>query len=162
MTAPAARRVAARPSPLLHAFDTRRRKADPCTIVILGANGDLAKRKLLPALYQLAKDGLLPDSCSVLGMAREEMNDDKFRALMQDNRRLTTLADEMALCRQYLNLEQLRLGERLRVDWDVEAMPGDALVPGAPEQETRHDGAGIGRAGMAVGRPERAGPRGVL
>jgi len=52
-----------------------------------------------------------------------------FRALMQDNRRLTTLADEMALCRQYLNLEQLRLGERLQVDWDVAAMPEDALVP---------------------------------
>ena len=52
-----------------------------------------------------------------------------FRALMQDNRRLTTLADELALCRQYLNLEQLRLGERLHVDWDVQAMPGDALVP---------------------------------
>ena len=52
-----------------------------------------------------------------------------FRALMQDNRRLTTLADELALCRQYLNLEQLRLGERLQVDWDVQTMPGDALVP---------------------------------
>ena len=52
-----------------------------------------------------------------------------FRALMQDNRHLTTLADELALCRQYLNLEQLRLGERLQVDWDVEGMPGDALVP---------------------------------
>ena len=48
---------------------------------------------------------------------------------MQDNRRLTTLADELALCRQYLNLEQLRLGERLQVDWDVQTMPGDALVP---------------------------------
>ena len=52
-----------------------------------------------------------------------------FRALMQDNRRLTTLADEVALCRQYLNLEQLRLGERLQIAWDVEALPGDALVP---------------------------------
>jgi two-component system, LytTR family, sensor histidine kinase AlgZ len=52
-----------------------------------------------------------------------------FRALMQDNRRLTTLADELALCRQYLNLEQLRLGERLQVDWDVQTMPDDALVP---------------------------------
>jgi two-component system sensor histidine kinase AlgZ len=52
-----------------------------------------------------------------------------FRALMQDNRRLTTLADDVALCRQYLNLEQLRLGERLRVDWDVTAMPQEALVP---------------------------------
>ncbi len=52
-----------------------------------------------------------------------------FRSLMQDNRRLTTLAEELALCRQYLNLEQLRLGERLHVEWDVETLPGDALVP---------------------------------
>jgi two-component system sensor histidine kinase AlgZ len=52
-----------------------------------------------------------------------------YRVLMQDNRRLTTLADELALCRQYLNLEQLRLGERLQVHWDIETMPGDALVP---------------------------------
>ena len=52
-----------------------------------------------------------------------------FRALMQDNRRLTTLADELALCRQYLNLEQLRLGDRLKIDWDIGRMPADALVP---------------------------------
>ena len=52
-----------------------------------------------------------------------------FRALMQDNRRLTTLAEELALCRQYLSLEQLRLGERLKIEWDVQTMPGDALVP---------------------------------
>jgi two-component system sensor histidine kinase AlgZ len=52
-----------------------------------------------------------------------------FRALMQDNRQLSTLADELALCRQYLSLEQLRLGERLRIDWEVEDAPGDARVP---------------------------------
>jgi len=52
-----------------------------------------------------------------------------FRALMQDNRRLTTLADEVALCRQYLSLEQLRLGERLQIAWEIGGMPGDALVP---------------------------------
>ena len=63
--------------------------------------------------------------------AEEALEDlaELFRALMQDNRRLTTLADELALCRQYLNLEQLRLGERLQVDWDVQTMPDDALVP---------------------------------
>jgi len=63
--------------------------------------------------------------------AEEALEDlaELFRALMQDNRRLSTLDDELALCRQYLNLEQLRLGERLRVDWDLAAMPGDALVP---------------------------------
>jgi len=63
--------------------------------------------------------------------AEEALEDlaELFRALMQDNRRLTTFADELALCRQYLNLEQLRLGERLQVDWDVATMPADALVP---------------------------------
>ena len=54
---------------------------------------------------------------------------DLFRVLMRDNRELTPLAEEVELCRQYLDLEQLRLGERLVVDWNVKSMPGDALVP---------------------------------
>jgi two-component system sensor histidine kinase AlgZ len=54
---------------------------------------------------------------------------DLFRVLMRDNRELTPLADEVELCRQYLELEQLRLGDRLVVDWNVKSMPGDALVP---------------------------------
>jgi two-component system sensor histidine kinase AlgZ len=52
-----------------------------------------------------------------------------FRTLMADNRELAPLAREVALCRQYLSLEQLRLGERLKVDWRTERMPADALVP---------------------------------
>ncbi len=54
---------------------------------------------------------------------------DLFRVLMRDNRELAPLADEVELCRQYLELEQLRLGERLLVDWNVKSMPGDAMVP---------------------------------
>ncbi len=63
--------------------------------------------------------------------AEEALEDlaELYRALMQDNRHLSTLADELALCRQYLSLEQLRLGERLQVDWDIATMPEDALVP---------------------------------
>jgi two-component system, LytTR family, sensor histidine kinase AlgZ len=52
-----------------------------------------------------------------------------FRSLMQDNRDLVPLSAEIALARQYLDLERLRLGERLRVRWDVESCPPDALVP---------------------------------
>lgn len=52
-----------------------------------------------------------------------------FRALMRDNRELVPLSDEIALCRQYLDLEKLRLGERLNVEWDIADMPGDAQVP---------------------------------
>jgi two-component system sensor histidine kinase AlgZ len=54
---------------------------------------------------------------------------DLFRVLMRDNRDLAPLADELELCRQYLELEQLRLGERLTVDWNLKSMPADALVP---------------------------------
>jgi len=63
--------------------------------------------------------------------AEEALQDmaDLFRVLMRDNRDLAPLADEVELCRQYLALEQLRLGERLQLDWNVKSMPADALVP---------------------------------
>jgi two-component system sensor histidine kinase AlgZ len=54
---------------------------------------------------------------------------DLFRVLMADNRELAPLDREVDLCRQYLGLEQLRLGERLQVEWRVDRMPRDALVP---------------------------------
>jgi two-component system sensor histidine kinase AlgZ len=54
---------------------------------------------------------------------------DLFRVLMADNRTLAPLANEVQLVRQYLALEELRLGERLRVTWRTETMPADALVP---------------------------------
>jgi two-component system sensor histidine kinase AlgZ len=60
--------------------------------------------------------------------ALEDMAD-LFRVLMADNRDLSTLEREVELTRQYLSLEQLRLGERLRVEWHIENMPGDALIP---------------------------------
>jgi two-component system sensor histidine kinase AlgZ len=60
--------------------------------------------------------------------ALEDMAD-LFRVLMRDNRDLAPLADEVELCRQYLELEKLRLGERLEVEWHLNSMPADALVP---------------------------------
>src|SRR5687768_6720134 len=81
---PTPRHVAARPSQIIKSLGPDRRQADPCTIVILGAKGDLAKRKLLPAIYQLAQDKLLPEGCDILGMAREPMDDDAFRNMMHD------------------------------------------------------------------------------
>jgi two-component system sensor histidine kinase AlgZ len=52
-----------------------------------------------------------------------------FRMLMRDNREMAPLAREVELCRQYLSLEQLRLGDRLKVEWRADKMPADALVP---------------------------------
>jgi len=61
----------------------------PCAIVMFGASGDLARRKLLPALYDLALHGCLAPRFKLLGFARSEMTDDAFRqeagqALPQD------------------------------------------------------------------------------
>ncbi len=78
------RRVSARPSQILRALGPNRREADPCTIVILGGAGDLAKRKLLPALYQLQLDGLMPEGVDIVGISREELDDAAYRKMMHD------------------------------------------------------------------------------
>ncbi|MCS6997504.1 MAG: histidine kinase [Casimicrobiaceae bacterium] len=52
-----------------------------------------------------------------------------FRALMKEYQTLAPLEEEITLTRQYLDLEKLRLGDRLQVDWKLERMPRDALVP---------------------------------
>lgn len=60
--------------------------------------------------------------------ALEDMAD-LFRMAMADNRELVTLSREIELSRQYLALEQLRLGDRLKVDWQIQDIPQDALIP---------------------------------
>jgi glucose-6-phosphate 1-dehydrogenase len=59
------------------------RRVPPCSIVIFGANGDLTKRKLIPALYRFAFERRLPPSFAVLGNSRSEMSDDAFRDKME-------------------------------------------------------------------------------
>jgi glucose-6-phosphate 1-dehydrogenase len=54
------------------------------TIVIFGGSGDLAHRKLLPALYNLHLDGLLPPRLAIVGVGRKEMTDDAYRAFAKD------------------------------------------------------------------------------
>ena len=58
------------------------RPAPPCVMVIFGAAGDLTKRKLIPALYNLAKSRLLPDQFAIVGVSREEYSIDEFRTRM--------------------------------------------------------------------------------
>src|SRR5882762_2146209 len=55
------------------------RPSPPCTIVIFGAAGDLTKRKLLPALYNLKASGLLPWQFAIVGVARKEKSHEQFR-----------------------------------------------------------------------------------
>ncbi len=57
----------------------------PCSVVIFGATGDLTHRKLVPALYNLAVDGLIPSTFNLVGVARREMDDEKFRADLRES-----------------------------------------------------------------------------
>jgi two-component system sensor histidine kinase AlgZ len=113
---------------LLVYFDLRGRALSPA----------LAEARLQALQARIRPHFLFNSINAVLSLVRQEPRRAEaaledlaglFRALMADNRELTPISRELELCRQYLELEQLRLGDRLRVEWHVEDMPADALVP---------------------------------
>jgi glucose-6-phosphate 1-dehydrogenase len=55
---------------------------EPCSIVIFGASGDLTKRKLIPALYNLACNKLIPKKFFIIGAGRTELSDEEFRKML--------------------------------------------------------------------------------
>jgi glucose-6-phosphate 1-dehydrogenase len=79
---PTASTVALPENPLLESLE--RLPAHPTTLVILGATGDLSQRKLLPAIYNLAHDGALPERFFLLGVSRGDLPDERFRAFAAD------------------------------------------------------------------------------
>jgi glucose-6-phosphate 1-dehydrogenase len=98
-------------NPLLEGLQLRRRP-EPCIFVIYGASGDLAQRKLMPALYSLAFRRLLPEHFAVVGTARSEETDDSFRERMKEavqrNARdefRQEVWDELAAGMRYCSLE---------------------------------------------------------
>ena len=61
------------------------RIAGPCSIVIFGVTGDLSRKKLLPAIYDLANRGLLPPSFGLTGFARRDWTEDHFRDFVREH-----------------------------------------------------------------------------
>lgn len=113
---------------LLFYFDLRARALSPA----------LAEARLQALQARIRPHFLFNSLNAVLSLIRSEPRRaeralenmaDLFRVLMADNRRLITLQQEVDLCRQYLEIEQLRLGDRLQVAWHTDKMPGDALIP---------------------------------
>ncbi|MGK2939467.1 MAG: glucose-6-phosphate dehydrogenase [Solirubrobacteraceae bacterium] len=71
------------PNPLTEGLE--RLPVAPTTLVIFGATGDLARRKLLPALYNLAHEGSLPERFALVGFSFGDLDDDGFRAMLTDS-----------------------------------------------------------------------------
>lgn len=113
---------------LLAWFDLRARAQSPA----------LAEARLLALTARIRPHFLFNALNGILGVIRsdprraeaalEELAD-LFRVLMRENAELVPLSEEIAVARQYLNLERLRLGDRIQVDWDMTACPPDPLVP---------------------------------
>jgi len=61
------------------------RVPEPCVLVVFGATGDLTSRKILPAIYNLRRSGLLPAETTVLGFSRRPLTDNDFRKQMADS-----------------------------------------------------------------------------
>ena len=59
-------------------------RPQPCVVVIFGGSGDLAGRKLLPALYNLGLDGILPTNWAMVGFGRSDLNDASYRTLARE------------------------------------------------------------------------------
>ncbi|MDP2710282.1 MAG: glucose-6-phosphate dehydrogenase [Solirubrobacteraceae bacterium] len=78
----------------------------PTALVIFGATGDLARRKLLPALYNLAHEGALPERFGLVGNARSEMTDEAFREQAIESVREFSRrpADEQVLAKLFANV----------------------------------------------------------
>lgn len=69
--------------PFLHGL-SKHRGAPPTVVVIFGASGDLTARKLIPAVYNLGVDGLLPADFYLVGYGRKPIPDEEFRRLAAD------------------------------------------------------------------------------
>ncbi|HEY9193256.1 MAG TPA: histidine kinase [Methyloversatilis sp.] len=98
----------------------------------------IAQARLMALSARIRPHFLFNSLNAVLGIMREDPRraeraleelSDLFRVLMRENRDLVTLGDELSLCRQYMELEKLRLGERLGVLWQTDDCPQDARVP---------------------------------
>lgn len=115
--------------------------------ILLTALMDLLERARAPALAEarlmalnarIRPHFLFNSLNAVLGVIRSEPRRaetaleglaELMRVMMRENTNLALLSEEIALARQYLDLEKLRLGERLTVDWDTHRAPTDALAP---------------------------------
>jgi glucose-6-phosphate 1-dehydrogenase len=82
---------------------SNQKKPDPCSFVIFGVSGDLAHRLVIPALYNLAATGLLPDKFCVVGIARKAMSNDALRdSLMRGLRQFATRPVDDAIAKRLL------------------------------------------------------------
>jgi glucose-6-phosphate 1-dehydrogenase len=139
----------------------RVRMPDPLVLVIFGGTGDLARRKLMPALWKLRNQGLLPDEFAILGNSREDIDDAEYRTRMHAALEEFAQAPEAEAWKDFSSRifyvhgstddpgTFVTLGKRLKEIDQAHGTRGNrlyylALPPGIVEQTAE----GLGRAGL--------------
>src|SRR5512133_2940515 len=107
--------------------------AEPCVMVIFGASGDLTKRKLVPAIFDLEAQGLLPPGFTIVGVGRTGMDDDAFRTYLHEamersghlNDQRASLWDEFAKMLHYVTVDASKADEFTRLREELQAINTD-------------------------------------
>jgi glucose-6-phosphate 1-dehydrogenase len=116
------------------------RVKEPCTLVLFGASGDLTQRMVMPAIFRLARRGLLSPEFHLIGYARSEMTDDEFRARMRKAvMREAGAGDEQAWTEFAANLSYLS------AEYDGDDLQGYAELARRFEMLDGGTGAGVRR-----------------
>lgn len=119
-----------------------RKPAEACTIIVLGATGDLTSRKLIPALYNLQRNGHMPSRYTIVGFARREKSDDEYRndvfedlknfsrARPEDRTEADSFLGNVRYCRgNFDNQEDFnRLAEYVNKVEEEQNLPGNRLI----------------------------------
>jgi glucose-6-phosphate 1-dehydrogenase len=139
------------------------RPADACSFVIFGASGDLTRRLLIPALYNLAAGGLLPQAFCIIGIGRTQLTTDAFRNHLHKSLRELAkrevddaLAEKLLACVTYLegDAEDAQTYERLQRE--LTRLEGESATQGnrlfylaTPPTQFAPIGCRLGESGLA-------------
>src|SRR4051812_47992973 len=83
----------------------------PITLVIFGASGDLTRRKLMPALFQLYRKNRLPQGTCIVGIARTEFTDDQWRSALAESTRKYGSAFDQATWDKFAAMLHYQVGD---------------------------------------------------
>src|SRR5258707_12862658 len=89
--------------------------AEPCTVVLFGASGDLAKRKVIPAMYDLAIHNGLGPRYAIVGFARTPMSEDAFRTTLGEA--AESISEVGPIDPNQWRSEERRVGKECRSRW---------------------------------------------
>ena len=105
-------------------------------LILFGGTGDLAWRKIMPALFQAHRHGTLPPGGRIVGVAREDLTDDQYRALIKsrfdqvalDKRPTSEEFDQFAAALSYVRMDLSNPADYFRLHTKLQARPADVVV----------------------------------